>query len=61
MGKYELFLHHYVLNNFQDPHSSYAEDRGISRQEAKRECYTILYNSEFLKQWAHNFEKDSEV
>lgn len=53
MDMYEAWSEAY-LKNCQDPHKVFSEILGITRSEAKRLCYQLMWDSEFIRAYVRN-------
>lgn len=52
MSNRDIWIDIYVKNNLGDSpdcHAAFAKALGVSRHEAKVECYKIMYTSDFFK------------
>lgn len=55
MNIYEAWARSYLVNR-EDPHQEFAERLGITRNEAKVECYKLMFSSQFMKGFVENVQ-----
>ncbi len=45
---YQSWLQAYVEGDYEDSHQKFSELLGVDRQDAKKTCYIVIWNSRLL-------------